>query len=118
MAAFFRIKNYVINLEALAYVQIEDDYIAFGFTFHSETMEGQNYIRLGNVFIPGNSPKSRNLRRNYPNSTGSSSSRPSKPDEGRPVLLMIKSLSNLFDGFVKNQNSGDKPFEAKRRVSP
>ena len=46
MAAFFRIKNYVINLEALAYVRIEDDYIAFGFTFHSETLEGQNYIRL------------------------------------------------------------------------
>jgi len=46
MSAFFRIKNYVINLEALAYVQIENDSIAFGFTFHSETLEGQNYIRL------------------------------------------------------------------------
>jgi hypothetical protein len=46
MSAFFRIKNYIINLEALAYVQIEDNYIAFGFTFHSATLEGQNYIRL------------------------------------------------------------------------
>ena len=46
MSAFFRIKNYIINLEALAYVRIEDTYIAFGFTFHSETLEGQNYIRL------------------------------------------------------------------------
>ncbi len=46
MSAFFRIKNYVINLEALAYVQIENDFIAFGFTFHSESLEGQNYIRL------------------------------------------------------------------------
>ncbi len=46
MSAFFRIKNYVINLEALAYVRIEDTYIAFGFTFHADTMEGQNYIRF------------------------------------------------------------------------
>lgn len=46
MAAFFRIKNYVINLEALAYVRIENNSIAFGFTFHAETLEGQNYVRL------------------------------------------------------------------------
>jgi len=46
MPAFFRIKNYIINLEALAYVQIENNFIAFGFTFHSESLEGQNYIRL------------------------------------------------------------------------
>jgi hypothetical protein len=46
MSTFFRIKNYIINSEALAYVQIEKDYIAFGFTFHSERLEGQNYIRL------------------------------------------------------------------------
>jgi hypothetical protein len=46
MSAFFRIKNYIINLEALAYVQVETDYIGFGFTFHSESLEGQNYIRL------------------------------------------------------------------------
>jgi len=46
MSAFFRIKNYIINLEALAYVRIENNFIAFGFSFHSETLEGQNYIRL------------------------------------------------------------------------
>jgi len=46
MSAFFRIKNYIINLEALAYVQIENNFIAFGFTFHSESLEGQNFIRL------------------------------------------------------------------------
>ena len=46
MPAFFRIKNYVINLEALAYARIENDFIAFGFTSHSETSEGQNYIRF------------------------------------------------------------------------
>jgi hypothetical protein len=46
MSAFIRIKNYIINLEALAYVRIENSSIAFGFTFHSETLEGQNYIRL------------------------------------------------------------------------
>ena len=46
MSAFFRIKNYVINLEALAYVQVENNFISFGFTVHSESLEGQNYIRL------------------------------------------------------------------------
>jgi hypothetical protein len=46
MSAFMRIKNYIINLEALAYVQIENNFIAFGFTFHSGTLEGQNYIRF------------------------------------------------------------------------
>jgi hypothetical protein len=46
MSAFMRIKNYIINLEALAYARIENNFIAFGFTFHSETLEGQNYIRF------------------------------------------------------------------------
>lgn len=46
MSAFFRIKNYVINLESLAFVRIEKDCIAFGFAFHSETLEGQNSIRF------------------------------------------------------------------------
>jgi len=46
MSAFIRIKNYIINLEALAYARIENDYIAFGFTFHSEELAGQNYIRF------------------------------------------------------------------------
>jgi len=46
MSAFFRIKNYIINLEGLAYVRLENNFIAFGFSFHSETLEGQNYIRF------------------------------------------------------------------------
>jgi hypothetical protein len=46
MSAFIRIKNYVINLEALAFVQIETDIIAFGFSFHSEALEGENLIRF------------------------------------------------------------------------
>ncbi len=46
MSAFIRIKNYVINLEALAYARIENDYIVLGFTFHSEELGGQNYIRF------------------------------------------------------------------------
>jgi len=46
MSAFIRIKNYIINLEALAHVRIENNFIAFGFTFHSETLQGQNYIRF------------------------------------------------------------------------
>ncbi len=46
MSAFFRIKNYVINLETLAFVRVEDNFIAFGFAFHSEGLEGQNYIRF------------------------------------------------------------------------
>jgi hypothetical protein len=46
MSAFLRIKNYIINLEALAFVRIENNFIAFGFSFHSETLEGQNYIRF------------------------------------------------------------------------
>jgi hypothetical protein len=46
MSAFFRIKNYIINLESLAFVRIENNFIAFGFSFHSETLEGQNYIRF------------------------------------------------------------------------
>ena len=46
MPAFFRIKNYVINLDTLAYAQIESNFIAFGFNFHSETLGGQNYIRF------------------------------------------------------------------------
>jgi hypothetical protein len=46
MSAFIRIKDYIINLEALAYVRIEKDYIAFGFGFHSAALEGPNYIRF------------------------------------------------------------------------
>jgi hypothetical protein len=46
MTDFVRIKNYIINIEALAYVQVEKDAIAFGFSFHSEALSGQNYIRF------------------------------------------------------------------------
>lgn len=46
MTDFIRIKNYIINIEALAYVHIEKDALAFGFSFHSEELSGQNYIRF------------------------------------------------------------------------
>ena len=46
MTDFVRIKNYLINIEALAYVRVEEDAIAFGFSFHSEPLSGQNYIRF------------------------------------------------------------------------
>jgi hypothetical protein len=46
MSAFIRIKDYIINLEALAYVRIENDFIAFGFNFHSGELGEQNYIRF------------------------------------------------------------------------
>jgi len=46
MTPFFRIKNYLINLENLAYVRVEENYIDFGFAFHSERLEGENFIRM------------------------------------------------------------------------
>ncbi len=46
MTPFVRIKNYLINLENLAYVRVEENYIDFGFAFHSEELGGQNFIRL------------------------------------------------------------------------
>ncbi len=46
MSAFIRVKNYVINLEALAFVRIEPDSVAFGFSFHSEALQGQNLVRF------------------------------------------------------------------------
>jgi len=46
MEPFVRIKNYIINLENLAYVRVEENYIDFGFAFHSEKLQGQNFIRL------------------------------------------------------------------------
>ena len=49
MSAFIRIKNYVINLEALAFAKVEKDSIAFGFSFHSEALEGQNVV----LFVKG-----------------------------------------------------------------
>jgi hypothetical protein len=46
MTDFIRIKNYLINVEALAYVQIEEDAISFGFRFHSDVLSGKNLIRF------------------------------------------------------------------------
>jgi hypothetical protein len=46
MSTFIRIKNYIINLENLAYVRVEEKHIDFGFAFHSENLPSQNYIRL------------------------------------------------------------------------
>ena len=49
MSAFIRIKDYFINLDALAYIKIEEDSIAFRFCEFSspaEKLEGHNYIRF------------------------------------------------------------------------
>jgi hypothetical protein len=46
MEPFIRIKNYLINLENLAYVRVEENYIDFGFAFHSERLEGENFIGM------------------------------------------------------------------------
>ncbi len=46
MEPFVRIKNYIINMENLAYVRVEGNYIDFGFAFHSEKLEGENFIRM------------------------------------------------------------------------
>jgi hypothetical protein len=49
MSAFIRIKDYFINLDALAYIKIEEASIAFRFCEFSspaEKLEGKNYIRF------------------------------------------------------------------------
>ena len=46
MAQFFRIKQYVVNLESITYVRVAEDYIDFGFAFPTEKPGGQNYVRL------------------------------------------------------------------------
>jgi len=46
MPQFIRIKNHFFNLDSLAYVRVEKDYIDFGFAFPVEPACGQNYIRL------------------------------------------------------------------------
>lgn len=49
MSAFIRIKDYFINLDALAYIKIEEDAVAFRFcefSSRAEKLEGQNYIRF------------------------------------------------------------------------
>jgi len=46
MAEFIRIKHYIINLETLTYIRVEDNHIDFGFAFPTEKPGGQNYVRL------------------------------------------------------------------------
>jgi hypothetical protein len=46
MAKFIRIKHYVINLDTLTYVRVDQDHIDFGFAFPTEKPGGQNYVRL------------------------------------------------------------------------
>jgi hypothetical protein len=46
MTDFERIKNYINDREALAYVRIEENVIAFGFSFHSAALSGKNYIQF------------------------------------------------------------------------
>ncbi len=46
MASFVRIKNTLINLENLAYVRVEEDYIDLGFASSTEYVGGQNFIRF------------------------------------------------------------------------
>ncbi|MCZ2316484.1 MAG: hypothetical protein BWX58_00833 [Deltaproteobacteria bacterium ADurb.Bin026] len=46
MAQFIRIKHYVINLDTLTYIRVEENHIDFGFTFPTQKQDGQNYIRL------------------------------------------------------------------------
>lgn len=46
MSSFVRIRNYVINLENLAYVSVEENHIDFGFVPPPGKSQDQNYIRL------------------------------------------------------------------------
>ena len=44
MSPFIRIKNYVINLESLAYIRVDQEYIEFGFS--ADEADNRNYIRF------------------------------------------------------------------------
>jgi hypothetical protein len=46
MTPFFRIKHYLINLDRLAYVRVEENFIDFGFSFPVEKGGECHYIRL------------------------------------------------------------------------
>jgi len=46
MSSFVRIRNYVINLENLAYVFVEENHIDFGFVIPAGKSQDQNYIRF------------------------------------------------------------------------
>lgn len=41
-----KIKNYLINLGKLAYVLVGENYTDFGFHFHLEKLDGENFLRL------------------------------------------------------------------------
>jgi hypothetical protein len=55
MTPFFRIKHYLINLDRLAYVRVEENFIDFGFSFPVEKTSGHHFIRLerGSELDPG-----------------------------------------------------------------
>jgi hypothetical protein len=46
MSPFMRVKNYVINLQNLAYISVQDNHIDFGFAFPLKKPAGQNFIRF------------------------------------------------------------------------
>jgi hypothetical protein len=46
MSQFFRIKNFVINLESVAFVRVEKDFIDFGFGSLPDNVCGPNCLRL------------------------------------------------------------------------
>jgi hypothetical protein len=46
MAQFMRIKQYVVNIENLTYIRVEESHIDFGFAFPTERPGGPNYVRL------------------------------------------------------------------------
>ena len=46
MSAFIRIKDYVINLESVAYVRVETNSISFAFASRSDASKGQNHIQF------------------------------------------------------------------------
>ena len=46
MKSFIRIKNYIINLDSLAYVTIAGDHIDFAFALPVDRGDASNHIRL------------------------------------------------------------------------
>jgi hypothetical protein len=46
VAAFIRIKHYIINMDALTYIRVGEDYIDFGFSFPTEKPGGQNFVHI------------------------------------------------------------------------
>ena len=46
MSQFFRIKDFIINLERIAFVRVEKDHIDFGFSAPPENVCGPNCLRL------------------------------------------------------------------------